>query len=126
MLPGFSQKQTIDPIDKYVQIITPSSMKEKLTAIASAEMQGRETASPGQRKAAAFLESQFLRYGLVPGTTGGYQMQFPIFQDTIIEAVMKVNGYEQNLDTAYSYNISAAAKVMGGTMKRTVLAVTEL
>ncbi len=109
MLPVFSQKQNIDPIDKYVQIITPSSMKEKLTAIASAEMQGRETASPGQRKAAAFLESQFLRYGLVPGTTGGYQMQFPIFQDTIIEAVMKVNGYEQNLDTAYSYNISTAA-----------------
>lgn len=111
MLPGFSQKQKtiIDPIDKYVQVITTSSMKEKLTSIASAEMQGRETASPGQRKAAAFLESQFLKYGLLPGTTGGYQMQFPIFQDTIIEAIFKVNGYEQSMDSAYSFNIGAAA-----------------
>ena len=110
-LPVFAQKQKLvtDPVEKYAQTITTVGLKEKLTVIASAEMQGRETTSPGQRKAAAYIESQFEKFGLQPATTGGYQMQFPIFQDTIVDIWMKSNGYEQKLDSNYTFNVTNAA-----------------
>ena len=43
-LPVFAQKQKLvtDPVEKYAQTITTVGLKEKLTVIASAEMQGRE------------------------------------------------------------------------------------
>lgn len=103
------QKVTVEPAEKYAQTITPTGLKEKLTVIAAADMQGRETTSAGQRKAASYIESQFEKFGLQPATTGGYQMQFPIFQDTIIDIWMKVNDYEQKLDSSYSFNINSAA-----------------
>src|SRR4051794_34157637 len=86
------QKQPIDYANLYAQTITPAELKEKLSVLASREMEGREAASPGQRKAANYIESQFHRLGLLPGTTGGFQMQYPIYQDTLIEASLKVNG----------------------------------
>ena len=110
-LSAFTQKQkvVVEPIDKFAQTITPTGLKEKLTVIAAADMQGRETTSAGQKKAAAYIESQFEKFGLQPATTGGYQMQFPIFQDTIVDIWMKVNGYEEKLDVSYSYNVTNAA-----------------
>ena len=58
------QKQQIDYAVNYAQTITPAELKEKLSIIASREMEGRETASPGQKKAAAYIESQFQKLGL--------------------------------------------------------------
>lgn len=103
------QKQPIDYAEKYAQSITPVELKEKLSVIASAEMEGRETASAGQRKAAAYIENHFRRLGLLPGTSTGFQMQYPIYQDTLLEASLKVNGKFQKLDTTFSLNIISAA-----------------
>ncbi|MDQ6814620.1 MAG: M28 family peptidase [Bacteroidota bacterium] len=102
------QKQAVDFASQYAQTITAAELKEKLSIIASREMEGRETASPGQKKAAAYIESQFHKFGLLPGTTGGYQMQYPIYQDTLLEASLKVGGTYQKLDTAFSLNIASA------------------
>jgi hypothetical protein len=107
--PGNAQKQTLDFALKYAQTITPAELKQKLSIIAGPDMEGRETASAGQRKAAAYIEDHFRRLGLLPGTTGGYQMQYPIYQDTLLEASLKVNGKFQKLDTAFSLNIVSAA-----------------
>src|SRR6476660_5164240 len=49
---------------KYAETITQSGLKRQLTIIASAEMEGRETGTEGQRKAAAYIESQFRGSGL--------------------------------------------------------------
>lgn len=102
------QKQPVDWANQYAQTITPADLKEKLSIIASREMEGRETASPGQRKAAAYIENQFQRLGLLPGTTGGFQMQYPIYQDTLIEASLKIDGKYQKLDSTFSFNIVSA------------------
>jgi hypothetical protein len=107
--PGNAQKQTLDFALKYAQTITPVELKQKLSIIAGPDMEGRETASAGQRKAAAYIENYFRTLGLLPGTTGGYQMQYPIYQDTLLEASLKVNGKFQKLDTAFSLNIVSAA-----------------
>ena len=108
-LSAFSQKQPVDFANKYAQTITPAALKEKLSVIAGAEMEGRETASPGQRKAAAYIENYFQKLGLLPGTTGGYQMQFPVFQDTLIEASLKANTKVYKLGEDFSINIASAA-----------------
>ena len=106
---AFSQKQTIDYANKYAQSITPAGLKEKLSVIASAEMEGRETATAGQRKAAAYIENYFQKLGLLPGVTGGgFQMQFPIYQDTLVEASLQVNGKMQKRDSSFSIDITSA------------------
>src|SRR4051812_33040567 len=102
---GFGQKQKqkdVDFANKYAETITAAALKEKLSIIAGAEMEGRETASPGQRKAAAYIETQFQKLGLQPGTTGGYQMQFPIYQDTLVEVSLKVNDKSYNLNNDFA------------------------
>ncbi|MCW3114562.1 MAG: family peptidase [Segetibacter sp.] len=99
----------VDYPNLYSQTITGADLKEKLSIIASREMEGRETATAGQRKAAAYIENQFQKLGLLPGTTGGFQMQYPIYQDTLLEASLKIAGKNQKLDTSFSLNIASAA-----------------
>jgi hypothetical protein len=104
-----AQKQTIDFANKYAQTITPIELKAKLSVLAGPGMEGRETASAGQRKAAAYIEDHFRKIGLLPGTTGGYQMPYPIYQDTLLEASLKINGQLQILDTSFTLNIVSAS-----------------
>ena len=57
--------------EKYASTITSQSLKNQLTIIAGPAMEGRETATAGQRKAAEYIVSQFKLAGLqpAPGTT---------------------------------------------------------
>jgi hypothetical protein len=113
-LTAVAQKQPVDYAQQYAQSITPARLKEKLSVIAGPEMKGRETASEGQRKAASYIETFFHKLGLLPGTATGYQMQFPIYQDTLLEASLKVNGKYQKLDSSFNLNIASSAN---GTYK---------
>src|SRR3954453_2897993 len=72
-------------------------------------MEGRETATPGQRRAASYIENHFQKLGLLPGTSSGYQMLFPVYQDTLIEASLRVNGKMHKLDSTFSLDIASAA-----------------
>ncbi len=87
--------------EKYAATITPQSLKQQLTIIAGAEMEGRETATEGQRKAAAYIAEQFKQAGLLPapGTTN-YQQEFQLFYDSLVNATLVVNGktYELGKD----------------------------
>ncbi len=108
-LQAISQKQSVDFADKYAQTITATGLKEKLTVIASAAMQGRETATPGQKKAANYIEDHFKKLEMQPGTSGGYQMSFPIYQDTLIDAALTVRNVERKYNEMWDVNISSAA-----------------
>ena len=77
---------------KYASVITPEALKEKLSVIAGAGMEGRETATPGQKKAAAYIEDYFKQIGLQPGTPNGYQLQYPVYQDSLINVSLSING----------------------------------
>jgi peptidase M28-like protein len=78
--------------EKFASTITPAELKAKLSVIASAEMEGRETATPGQRKAAAYIEDYFKKLKLLPGDSGKYQMSFPVLEDSVENTSMSVNG----------------------------------
>ncbi|MBC7848339.1 MAG: peptidase, partial [Chitinophagaceae bacterium] len=50
--------KTPDPVP-FAKSITADDLKKHLYIVAGAEMEGRETATAGQRKAATYIENQF-------------------------------------------------------------------
>jgi len=71
-LAAWSQK-AVKP-ETFANSITPDDLKKHLYIIASKEMEGRETATEGQRKASMYIENQFRSLGLLPGNHGEYQL----------------------------------------------------
>ena len=51
----------------FASTISADDMKKHLYIIASPEMEGRDTPSPGLEKAANYIESHFKSLGLTPG-----------------------------------------------------------
>ena len=92
-------------LTKFSKVITPAALKEKLSVIASAEMEGRETASPGQKKAAAYIESEFKRMGLLPGNGTSYQQTYPVYQDNLTAKAVFVNGATFEWDKDFTFSL---------------------
>ncbi len=88
--------QTFAQVDlpaKYASLITGAELKKQLTIVASDEFEGRETGTEGQRKAAAYIESQFASFGLKkPAKLKSYQQFYPLTQDTVLLSSLTVNG----------------------------------
>lgn len=55
-----------DDAAKYAESITPSDLKKHLVIIASDSLEGRDTGSPGQKKAAEYVSKFYRQYGLQP------------------------------------------------------------
>ena len=83
-----SQAQQTSNASKFAETITKKDLKNYLTIVAGAKMEGRETATPGQKKAAAYIEQKFKEFGLKPGNGNSYQQTFPVFQDELKTATM--------------------------------------
>jgi hypothetical protein len=105
--------QNDDAAAKYAGNITPSALKEKLSVLASADMEGRETATPGQKKAAAYIEEQFKKFGLKPGNGNSYQQTYPVYQDALTTKSLLVNCRSFEWDKDFTYQ--ANAMVSGNT-----------
>lgn len=98
---SFAQKP-----EKFAKTITPDDLKRRLYIVAGPEMEGRETATPGQKKAAAYIESQFKELGLLPGNNGSYQMYYNVYQDSLTGASLEVNGQAFQLDKDFNPSIA--------------------
>src|SRR5689334_10469546 len=93
LLPLFTIAQKKDKnAVKAAGSITPDALKKHLYIIASKEMEGRDTPSPGQEKAANYIEETFKSLGLKPGNNGSYRQYYPLFRDSMLGASLKVNG----------------------------------
>lgn len=75
----------------YAATITAADLKKHLYIVASPEMEGRETGTEGERRAAAYIADQFKQLGLSPATNSSYLEPFPLYKDTLINAVVKIN-----------------------------------
>jgi Zn-dependent M28 family amino/carboxypeptidase len=103
--------------DKYAGTITKDDLKKQLTIIAGPEMEGRETGTEGQRKAAAYIAGQFKALGLkaAPGTTD-YQQIYMIGYDSLLTSQFVTGGktWQQGKDyvdeTSINNNGSFKAK----------------
>src|SRR3954471_16301097 len=76
--------------EKYAATITAEDLKKHLLVVASADMEGRETATEGQKKAAAYIESYFRSLQLKPGNKDSYQQVFPLLEDSIVSSSLKI------------------------------------
>ncbi len=99
--------QSAKQLNKIAATIKAGELKQKLTVIAGAEMEGRETATYGQRKAAAYIENYFKKLGLQPANADGYQMYFPVYQDSVTKVVLEVNKNTLNINSDYTLAASS-------------------
>ena len=90
----FSLK-SISQSTNFESLVSASTLQKHLNIIASAEMEGRETGTPGQRRAAAYIEQQFKQIGLAsPATLKGYQQFYPLLKDSLLKADLEIAGYK--------------------------------
>lgn len=70
-------------------------LRNYLSVIASDSMEGRETGTDGQRRAATYISRQFKSLGLLPapGTTD-FQQFFPVGYDTLLESTLMIGKKE--------------------------------
>ncbi|MBK8522088.1 MAG: M28 family peptidase [Chitinophagaceae bacterium] len=112
---NFSFAQT-DASAKYGALITGNGLNKHLSIIAGAEMEGRETGTEGQRKAAAYIEAQFKAIGLQPvAALKGYQQFYPLYQDSLQTAQLTVDGKtaEYGKDFVIQLNSNETGKFKG-------------
>lgn len=100
---------------RFANLIDTTDLRNHLYVIASAEMEGRETATEGQRKAAAYIEQHFRKIGLSGGVNGTYQQRFPVYRDSTINASLSLNRQilRPGSDFAFSNNSEKNVSVKG-------------
>src|SRR5438309_624602 len=80
---------------KYAATITKEGLKNQLSVIASDDMQGRETGTEGQRKAAAYIAGQFEQFGLKPAPgTDHYLQYYAVGYDSLLQSALSIDGKE--------------------------------
>lgn len=86
-----------------VATITPADMRARIAFLASDELKGRNTPSPGLEAAAAYIADEFKSFGLQPaGDNGTYLQRYPYVARARRGAAAPVNP-----DTAYPPNVVA-------------------
>lgn len=84
-------QKTADPVP-YAKTITTADLKKHLNIIAGAEMEGRDTPSPGLEKAAEYIESRFWSFGVKPGNNGSYRQYYDLEKDSASTLSLHIAG----------------------------------
>ncbi len=95
---------------KAAATITVADLKKHLYTIASKEMEGRDTPSPGLEKAATYIEGHFKSLGLLPGNNGSYRQYYTLYKDAAVQPVLGINGktFEPNTHYQPLYTVNVA------------------
>jgi hypothetical protein len=107
LLPAcIARAQKIADPRPFAAAIRAADLQKHLYIIAGKDFEGRETATEGQRKAATYIEDQFRSLGLLPGNKDKYQLYYPVFQDSVFNASITVNGTLFRRNEDFSLNPS--------------------
>ncbi len=83
---------------KYAETINSNELKDILTILASDEMEGRETASEGQKRAENYIVGKLKSFGIPgidrEGVTNGYLQQIPFTREEWGQVSLSANGSE--------------------------------
>ena len=98
-----------DDATKYAASITPEDLKKHLVIIASDSLEGRDTGSPGQKKAAEYVSKYFKSYGLQPIADNGdgtksYLQKYKLYKRSFGEVYVKIDGKKYDLNKDYYLN----------------------
>ncbi|HEV2352788.1 MAG TPA: M28 family peptidase [Puia sp.] len=102
-----AQAQKIPDPRPFAKTITADDLKKHLYVVASADFEGRETATEGQRKVANYIEAHFKSLGLQPGNGDSYKLLYPVYRDSLESAGLSVN--DQNFKLNQDFFVSVAA-----------------
>ncbi len=97
---GFSQSQTLtvsvpDADETNIHAVHRDNLKKHLTILASDSLEGRETGSPGIKKAAEYIVTEFKKYGIKPiSAIGGYEQKVAFTWTSWKEITLNINGVE--------------------------------
>ncbi|MBC7948435.1 MAG: M28 family peptidase [Chitinophagaceae bacterium] len=100
-----AQKKNSPPF--FAATISAEDMKRHLYIIASKEMEGRDTPSPGLEKAATYIENHFRALNLLPGNNGSYRQQYPVYKDSMLATSLKINNNALTLARDFQPSVSA-------------------
>ncbi|ATL49714.1 peptidase M28 [Chitinophaga caeni] len=108
-------------IKQFGNTITAADLKKQLYIVAGPGMEGRETGTAGQRKAADYIRDQFKAFGLQPGANGEWFQYYSLFQDVLESSQINIGGtnYEFAKDFYASLKDSKSESL---TVNNTVLA----
>ncbi len=98
-----------DKSTQYAATITAQDLKKHLTYIASDSLEGRDTGSEGQKKAATYISNHFAKLGLqaiVPTKDGGkgYYQYFNLYKKGWKDAYIKIGGKKKEFFKDYYPN----------------------
>jgi hypothetical protein len=105
---AFSQSNS-KAAKKIAKTIKTKDLKKRLYTIASKEMEGRDTPSPGLEKAADYIEGQFRAMGLQPGNHGSYRQNYPLYRDSVLGSSFTVNGHNIALNNDFQPQVNAGS-----------------
>ncbi len=87
-------QETISPTP-YAESITEGELKDHLYTYASDEFEGRETGTPGQKKAIAYLKAEYENLGIPAAKSdGNYFQEVPLEISKLPEGNLTFNGKE--------------------------------
>ncbi len=93
---GITSKTTVknrNTIDDFATTIKKEDLKKHLEVLASDEYEGRETAMPGQKKAAKYIADYFAEIGLEKGVNDtSYFQKFPVDVRDPKRVSLRING----------------------------------
>jgi hypothetical protein len=101
----------------YADKITVSGLRDNVSVLASDALEGRKTATRGQKMAAAFIAYQFEEIGLEApvhdSNNRSYYQSIPLYATTLGDAYLKVNGttYPQVSGLVFSRVIDSGGEV---------------
>lgn len=72
--------------------ISAASLRPLLFTLAGPAMEGRETGTQGQRRAAQWIAQQYRDWGIAGGYRGAYQQPYRLWQDTLQESLLEAGG----------------------------------
>ncbi|MGB5436495.1 MAG: peptidase, partial [Maribacter sp.] len=77
----------------FAETITADELKEHLFIYASDEFEGRDTGSPGQKKAAAYIKNEYVSMGIPAAKEDGdYYQEVPMEIAKMPSGVLSING----------------------------------
>lgn len=104
-LQGFAQNKATE----YAETITPQDLKKHLQVIASDSLEGRDTGSPGQKKAADYVAKHFAANGLLPiakdaGGASSYFQPYKLYQGAWGDVYLKTGSQSYQLQEDFFLN----------------------
>ena len=108
----------LEPPPAILASITPEKLRSHIAVLAHDSLQGRGPASAGDRKATAYIISQFKKFGLAPaGENSTYIQKVPMVGITVDPATqLMIGNKKQTINLAYSTEFVATT----GTYEPTI------